>query len=106
MQVIQGANGFKAGASKVSVTSGRARSRLSRAALFEQWREMHGRFQEVTFRGQEDGVRSSQSEHTAVAGELSSMQEYTDMKNAYSSYAGCWSRLRIGPGPFATWISK
>lgn len=118
-----------------SLCVGRARSRLCRAALYEQWQAAHGLLQAVAAgaavqpragvaqavdAGAAPGARQAegaaagggaqggQGAAEPAAADAAAPASYAQCKAAAGeAYARCWRRLREAPGsPFSCWVAK
>jgi hypothetical protein len=94
-EATAGAFGRKAGAARkgLAATSIKTRSRLSSAALFEQWQVLQQQMSALDGTQQEEGSES--------------LAERVQAKTvAGAAYQDAWSRLRAPGMPFAGWIAK
>jgi hypothetical protein len=93
------------------VLSGKATSRLSRAALLDQWRQVHALLCHVKSLDQQndstEGPGEQQHESIVAGDGVLSKEQYVQLKwRIGRTYMDHWTRLRNGPGLFTSWINK
>jgi hypothetical protein len=108
-EVLQGKEGYKLGASRAQLLSGRAASRLCRASMLRQMQDTSAAY--TTLAGQPEASCDSpaQCQGEGCAGAPTTGQTYARLKRSSrsSAYIASWRALRTSEhSPFRVWVDK